>query len=117
MRYLVFLMPFMLAACATSNAELAQNAFVHDDAVCTARGYDANSDYYVKCMRHLGARVGYQLGKSDGGALAFLISPAGEFHRVRFGSRRHPRRPTLGVAVSQNSKSRRAVPVSLPAPR
>jgi len=77
MKHLILLAPMILAACGTTNAQLAKNAWVHDDAVCTTRGYETNSDGYVRCMRKLGARVGYQLAKSDDGELAFVIPALG----------------------------------------
>ena len=71
------LAPFLLTACGTTNAQLAQDALAHDNAVCEARGYQANSDDYVRCMRGLGGRVGYQLAKADDGSLAFFIPGPG----------------------------------------
>ncbi|HEX4505242.1 MAG TPA: hypothetical protein VH722_05885 [Alphaproteobacteria bacterium] len=81
MRHFILLAPFLLAACGTNNAQLSQNALAHDSAVCEARGYAANSDDYVLCMRHLGGRVGYQLAKADDGSLAFVI-PKGQISQT-----------------------------------
>jgi hypothetical protein len=77
MRHFILLAPFLLTACGTTNAQLAQNALAHDNAVCAARGYEANSDEYLRCMRKLGTRVGYQVAKSQDGSLAFLIPAPG----------------------------------------
>jgi hypothetical protein len=77
MKHLILLAPLVLAACGTTNAQLVQHAWAHDDAVCTARGYDTNSDGYVRCMRNLGSRVGYNLTKLEDGQLAFVIPPLG----------------------------------------
>lgn len=81
MKHLILLAPLVLAACGTTNAQMAQNARAHDDAVCTARGYDTNSDGYVRCMRKLGGRVGYQLAKSDDGQLAFVMPGPGPIYQ------------------------------------
>jgi hypothetical protein len=77
MKHFILLAPFLMAACGTNNAQLAQNALAHDNAVCADRGYAAGSDNYVRCMRHLGGRVGYQLAKADDGTLAFVIPGPG----------------------------------------
>ena len=77
MRRFILLAPLLLAACGTTNAQLAQNSFTHDGAVCEARGYDVDSDAYVTCMRKLGGRVGYQLAKLDDGSLVFHIPESG----------------------------------------
>jgi hypothetical protein len=77
MRHFILLAPLLLTACGTTNAQLAQNALAHDQAACAARGYDANSDEYLRCMRKLGSRVGYQVAKSQDGSLAFLIPGPG----------------------------------------
>jgi hypothetical protein len=82
MRHLILLAPFLLLGCGTTNAQLAEHALAHDHAVCTARGYDTDSDDYVRCMRNLGGRVGYQLAKVDDGSLRFVIPGPGPFFQA-----------------------------------
>ncbi len=77
MRHFILLAPLLLTACGTNNEQLAQNALAHDQGTCEARGYVVDSDDYVRCMRHLGGRVGYQLAKADDGSLAFVIPGPG----------------------------------------
>lgn len=81
MKHLILLAPIMLAACGTTNGQLAKDAWVHDDAICTAHGYETDINGYVRCMRKLGARVGYQLAKSDDGQLAFVMPGPGPIYQ------------------------------------
>src|SRR5271156_5466644 len=85
MRHFILLAPLLLTACGTNNAQLAQNDLAHDQAACEARGYAVDSDDYVRCMRHLGGRVGYQLAKADDGSLAFVIPGPGPIYQPPVG--------------------------------